>query len=391
MRDDTPMTETPALRASGTSRRRMLAATGVAAGQAVALPLVTSRRAQAADDRPVNVGIIGVGNRGTTHLKVLLAQPGVRVVAVCDVKPDRVAAAQEKVVQAGQPQPFGTADWKELLSRPDIQAVTSALPVDLHLRCYLDVLNAGKDLYAEKPMCLSLAECDTLVAAAKAAPDRIVQIGFQRRSDPKFLEAMDLVHGGDLGRLLEGRVMWSNSWGPLYDWFGKRARSGDWMLEQAVHNWDVLNWAARSRPKRALGMGRSGFFTDQQPDRDVHDYYSGVLEYENGLIVNIVHSWVSPPGLDREYTQLVGDQGGIDFNTGIITYRKSTGRAERKVGPEKGPDNTTLAFQAFLRSVRERVPAIAGPEQGREAVLTCLMMREAVSRGTAVTPKDIGA
>jgi len=111
MRDDTPMTETPALRASGTSRRRMLAATGVAAGQAVALPLVTSRRAQAADDRPVNVGIIGVGNRGTTHLKVLLAQPGVRVVAVCDVKPDRVAAAQEKVVQAGQPQPFGTADW----------------------------------------------------------------------------------------------------------------------------------------------------------------------------------------------------------------------------------------------------------------------------------------
>jgi predicted dehydrogenase len=391
MRDDTPTTPTSRSQPAGTSRRRLLAATGIAAGQAIALPLLGQRRAQAADDRPVNVGLIGVGSRGGTHLKVLLAQPGVRVVAVCDSKPDRVAAAQEKVVQAGQPQPFGTADWKELVSRADIQAVTSALPVDLHLPCYLDVLKAGKDLYAEKPMCLTLAECDTLVAAAKAAPDRIVQIGFQRRSDPKFLEAMELVHGGDLGRLLEGRVMWSNSWGPLYDWFGKRARSGDWMLEQAVHNWDVLNWAARSKPKRAMGMGRSGFFTDQQPDRDVHDYYSGVLEYENGLIVNIVHSWVSPPGLDREYTQLVGEQGGIDFNTGVVTYRKSTGKPERKVGPEKGPDNTTLAFQAFLRSVRERIPAIAGPEQGRQAVLTCLMMREAVYRGTVITPKDIGA
>ncbi|NBW86587.1 MAG: hypothetical protein EBR23_07115, partial [Planctomycetia bacterium] len=91
----------------------------------------------------------------------------------CDVWPidagaaDRVAAAREKVVQAGQPEPFGTADWKELLARTDVQAVTSALPVDLHLPCYLDVLRAGKDLYAEKPMCLTLAECDTLVAAAK--------------------------------------------------------------------------------------------------------------------------------------------------------------------------------------------------------------------------------
>ena len=86
-----------------------------------------------------------------------------------------------------------------------MQAVTSALPVDLHIGCYLDVLKAGKDLYAEKPMCLTLAECDTLIAAARAARDRIVQIGFQRRSDPKFLEAMALVHAGELGRLVEGR------------------------------------------------------------------------------------------------------------------------------------------------------------------------------------------
>lgn len=375
----------------GTSRRHLLAATGLAAGHVIARPIVARAEEKASPLQRVNVGIIGVGNRGSTHLKVLLAQPGVRVVAVCDTNPDRLAAAQERVVQAGQPKPFGTADWKELLARGDIQAVTSALPVDLHIGCYLDVLKAGKDLYAEKPMCLTLAECDTLIAAARAARDRIVQIGFQRRSDPKFLEAMALVHAGELGRLVEGRVLWSNSWGPLYDWFGKRERSGDWMVEQAVHNWDVLNWASRSTPKRAMGMGRSGFFTDQQPDRNVHDYYSGVLEYENGLIVNIVHSWVAPPGLDREYTQLVGEQGGIDFNTGAITYRKSTGKAERKVGAEAGPDSTTLAFAAFLRSVRERVPAIAGPEEGRQALLSCLMMREAVSRGTVVTPKDIGA
>ncbi len=369
------------------SRRRFLAASGLVAGYAITRPLL----GEEAPSRQIHIGIIGVGNRGTTHLKVLLAQPGVRIVAVCDRKPERMAAAQDLVVKAGQPRPFATAEWRELLARPDLQAVTSALPVDLHLACYLDVLRAGKDLYAEKPMCLTLAECDTLIAAANAARDRILQVGFQRRSDPKFLEAMALIHGGDFGPLVEGRVMWSNAWGPYLDWFGRRERSGDWMVEQAVHNWDVLNWAARSLPKRAVGFGRADFFRDQQPDRNVHDYYSGVLEYENGLIVNIIHSWLAPGGLDREYTQLIGEHGGIDFNTGVVTYRKSTGRATRRVGVDMKTDNTTLAFAAFLTSVRERIPAVAGPAEGRASLLTCLLLREAVYRGAVVTRQDLGA
>ena len=140
-----------------------------------------------------------------------------------------------------------------------------------------------------------------------------------------------------------------------------------------------------------MAMGRSGFFTDRQPDRNVHDYYSGVLEYESGLIVNIIHSWIAPGGLDREYTQLIGEQGGIDFNTGYLTYRKATGKPTRKVGADMKGDNTTAAFVAFLRSVRERLLAVAGPKQGREALLTCLLMREAVDRGTIVTPQDLAA
>ena len=83
--------------------------------------------------------------------------------------------------------------------------------------------------------------------------------------------------------------------------------------------------------------------------------------------------------------------GGIDFNPGTITYRKSTGKKPRRVGEGQTSDNTTLAFAAFLRSVRERIPAVAGPKEGRDSVLTCVLMREAVYRGTVVTPKEIGA
>jgi myo-inositol 2-dehydrogenase / D-chiro-inositol 1-dehydrogenase len=369
------------------TRRRLLATSGLIAGAAITRPLYGAE----APSSDVNVGCIGLGSRGSVHLQVLLTTPGVRVTALCDLKPDKLAAAQDLVEKAGQPRPFGTADWKEMLSHPGLQAVTSALPVDLHAPCYQDVLQAGKDLYAEKPMCLTLAECDAFIKAAADAKDRIVQIGFQRRADPRFIEAMKLIHEGGLGKLIEGRILWSNSWGPLYDWFGKKERSGDWVMEQAVHNWDVMNWANQCQPKRAMGMGNDTLFRDKQPDRNVHDYYSGVMEYENGAIVNIIHSWIAPGGLNKESSQLIGTEGGIDFNSGTVSYRPETGKEVRTLGTKGGPDSTALAFAAFVHSVRTRTPSISPPAMGRAAVVSCLLMREAVSRGTVVTPKDIGA
>jgi len=361
-----------------------------AAGTAIAASILAPGIAAEAPSNTVNVGLIGLGSRGTTHLKTLLGLPGVRVRAVCDLLPDRVAKAQQAVTDAGQAKPLGAASWKQLLELKELDAVASALPVDVHLACYLDALAAGKDLYAEKPMCLTLAECDALIAAAKKT-DRKVQIGFQRRADPRFIEPMKLVHAGELGTLLEGRINWSISWGPLYDWFGKRERSGDWMVEQAVHNWDIMNWANRCRPKRAMGLGLNRFFKDKQADRNVHDYYAGVLEYENGVIVNIIHSWLAPKRLDKEFTWLIGSLGGVDFNTGMFSFRPDLNKEDRPAFEFDGSqiDSTKLAFEAFLKSVRTRSPSIAPPEIGREAVLTCLLMREAVYRQRPVTLNEL--
>jgi predicted dehydrogenase len=239
-------------------------------------------------------------------------------------------------------------------------------------------------------MCISLEQCDKLIAAEKKS-GKIVQIGFQRRADPRFIEPMKLVHAGELGELVEGRVCWSNSWGPLADWFGRKERSGDWMVEQAVHNWDIMNWANACKPKRAMGLGMDKFFKDVQPERNVHDYYSGVLEYENGVVVNIVHSWVPPRLFDKEYSWLIGTKGGVDFNTGRFSYRDPNKEDRFAFGGDKNIDNTKLAFEAFLKSVTTRSPSIAPPSIGREAVLTCLLMREAVYRQKPVTLKDLKA
>jgi myo-inositol 2-dehydrogenase / D-chiro-inositol 1-dehydrogenase len=366
------------------NRKQFLAATGTVVAGAVLAPAWA-----AAPSETVNVGLIGVGGRGNVHLDKLLAIPGVRVAAICDLKQDRIEAAQKKVTDAGQPKPFGTTEWKKLLEQKGLDAVSSALPVDLHFDCYADVLAAGKDLYGEKPMCLTIKQCDKLIAD-ETKSGKIVQIGFQRRADPRFIEPMKLVHAGELGELVEGRVCWSNSWGPLGGWFGRKERSGDWMVEQAVHNWDIMNWANACRPKRALGLGMDKFFKDFQPDRNVHDYYSGVLEYENGVVVNIIHSWVPPRLFDKEYSILIGTKAGVDFNSGKFSYRGN--EKEDRLGFTGDPniDNTKLAFEAFIKSVRTRSPSIAPPAIGRDAVLTCTLMREAVYQQRAVTLKEIG-
>ncbi len=374
-------------------RRQMLHATGcVATGFAAGGTVLLGGEAWAArEPAPVRLGFIGVGSRGSTLLRLIAQQVGTEIVAVCDNEPEKLERAKKIVTDAGQPAPAVFADWKQLLEHPSVDVVVSALPVDLHAACYVDVLNASKDLYAEKPLGLTVAECDAVDQAAKQS-GRIVQVGFQRRADPRFIQPMKLVHDGEIGALLEGRVLWSNSWGPLTGWFGQRRRSGDWMVEQAVHNWDVLNWAAGSLPKRAVGFGRNDLFREHQADRDVHDYYSGVLEYENGVIVNIVHSWVPPTKFNEEYTRLIGTTGGIDFNSGTFSYRPDQNRPDRVAfeGPAN-VDNNVLAVESFLKSVRDRSQPVATLAHARAALLACLLMREAVDRGTAVTLKDIGA
>ncbi|MGL4419591.1 MAG: Gfo/Idh/MocA family protein, partial [Gemmataceae bacterium] len=326
----------------------------------------------------------------------ILTLPNVRVTAICDTNPKAVETAAALVTKAGQAAPFTTAKWGELLERKDVGAVVSAIPIDLHARNYLDTIAAGKDLYGEKPMCLTLAECDAVTKAAKAS-DRIVQIGFQRRANPFFQNCMTAVHGGELGALVEGRIAWSNAWGPLGGWFGQKERSGDWMLEQACHNWDVLNWALQATPIKAMGMGRAGLFADFQADRTVTDYYSAIVEYPNNVIVNIIHSWVVPgqagkfnPAFNFEYTQLVGVAAGVDFNNGTISYRKEANKPDRKIeGKFDYSDATAKALTAFLTSVRTRKAPVATVDHGTDAVRACLLVRKAVDERRVVTMKEV--
>lgn len=373
------------------NRRRFLgysAAAGWALSQGVAV--------DGANAGPVRLGLIGLGNRGTSLLRTLLELPAAQVVAVCDMEARHRLRAQGICEKAGKPRPEGLERPQQALEREDLDALVVALPCDLHASVYAQAIRAGKHLYAEKPLGLTLAECDGVMAEAARRPELAVHVGFQRRSNPRYRECVELLKRGDLGDLIEARAAWVSSNGPVNghgNWLAQRARSGDWMVEQAVHVWDLLAWMAGGPPATAVGRGRRDLFTHLQPDRDVTDHYTVMLEWPSGFHASFVHSWVDPA--DDAFTgvsqRVLGTAGGLDLSTGAVTFRDRA-RARLSLHPGPQPDSR-LALQAFVEAIRSepRTPPPVSLAEARDATLTGLLVRRAVDERRVVSLEEVRA
>jgi myo-inositol 2-dehydrogenase/D-chiro-inositol 1-dehydrogenase len=374
------------------NRRRFLSCSAAAG-------LALSRGVEAdaeSGSKPVKVGVIGLGNRGTSLLRTLLELPGVEVVAVGDAEAKHRIRAQGIVEKATGQRPDLYELAARVLERPDLNAVAVALPCDLHASVYVDAIRAGKHLYAEKPIAPTLAECDRVIAESERAPRVVVHVGYQRRSNPRYRDAIAALARGEAGELVSGSATWTSSNGPMNghgNWLASRERSGDWMIEQAVHVWDVYQWLLGSSPERAVGHGRRDLFARTQPNRDVTDDYAVSLTWANGFQLTFNQSWIVPA--DENFTgnwqKVVTTEGGIDLATGTLTYRDRS-RPRRAFHPGVQPD-TKLALQAFLQSVRSREP-LPPPitlQEAREATKIGLLARLAVDERRVVSLDELSS
>ena len=169
---------------------------------AVSACAMSSRIVHAAlPSETVTMAIIGIGGRGSQMLPVFLNQPGVRFLAVCDVNKGRRDHAKE-VVDAFNGNHDCTAyrDFRELLARPDIDALYIATGDRWHARLAIYAMRAGKDVYCEKPISLSMEEGEAVMRAAERY-QRIYQGGVQRRTVGNFVTARELVSSGRLGKI----------------------------------------------------------------------------------------------------------------------------------------------------------------------------------------------
>jgi myo-inositol 2-dehydrogenase/D-chiro-inositol 1-dehydrogenase len=365
---------------------------------AAAATLSGSANAQTSADL-VTVGLIGTGARGTFLLDAILPLPGVAVKALCDIKPDRLDKAASK---AAGDNPTTYTDYRRLLERRDIQAVWIATPCDLHVEMAIAALRAGKHIYLEKPVGITPESIRELLKAAKGRKT-VFQTGHVMRSYPYLKTGVARVRAGVAGRVIMIRA-WRHSTSAFNpnpnmssaDWYTDVKRSGDLIVENAIHNLDVCNWFADSRPELAAGFGGT-MMQNEPPGRLNTDGYTLSYEYANGVKMSFTQICFHPSGLPcgGQGFQIYGTEGAVEVvyaNVGKTVFYSRTRGAKPEVLSES-PDDAPQGYhlQAFFDAVRSgKTDVPGGLEIGATAALTSIMGREAFTRKKIMTWREMG-
>ena len=340
---------------------------------------------------PIRTAMIGVGNRGGYVLKEVLEQPGVKVVALCDIKPDRLDKA---ATSAARDKPETFKDYRKLLDRKDIDAVFIDTPCDLHVEMAMAALAAGKHIYCEKPVGITPQSIAKLLEAAKGS-DKVFCVGQQMRSFSSVKETIQKIHDGVAGDIVMIKAQRHASWDLDHtlssaEWFFDAKRSGDVIVEMAIHNLDLCNWAAASRPEKAAGFGGTLIWKNDPPGRTNMDGYTVSYEYANGVKLSFTQNFFHPSGLPEggQFTNVYGTKGAVSLDTCKFYPLAKGSQAVALSTPEKERDAPHLA--GFFQAVRTGGKPPADLTIGATAALTAIMGREAIYSGKVVTWQDLG-
>jgi len=190
-----------------TSRRRFLKQGAVLGASLYAAPMILRAETLGLNGRVgpnsrINMGFIGMGGIMNGHLFGCSGQPDVHPLYVCDVKADKLATAKKNMIDRKYPDIVATPDFEDIIHDPAVDAVVIATPDHWHAAIAIAAMRAGKDVYVEKPMTLTIEEGKAMVAA-EARYGTILQVGSQQRSDSGFRKAAEIVRNGWIGQIKE--------------------------------------------------------------------------------------------------------------------------------------------------------------------------------------------
>jgi predicted dehydrogenase len=359
----------------------------------------------ATEDKHVSyrLGIIGAGSIGRMHARSAAAI-GVEVAAFCDSDPEARRLATDEHRRA-----LTLETIEELLELDDVPAVVVATPNALHKPHAIAALRAGKDVLLEKPMALTAADCDDILAVQNET-GRHVMLSFVCRCAPTTAIVRRFIESGKLGRIYHAKATWYRRRGipGLGGWFTTKAQSGGGVLiDLGVHMIDlILELTGRPRVTRVSGTCSSTFgspidrylFTDMYagPPRpegtfDVEDAATGLLRCDDGLVAELNTFWAGnlPDDVLPNGIILMGEQGGCYYD---IWGDKLIVSAEEErtlvdITPQLLPGNQwDLGWQRehelFCETVLTRVPPAASAQHGRDvqAVLDAMYRSSAEGR-----------
>jgi len=342
-------------------------------------------RDQLVTGTPIGFAILGTGIIAETHHQAIAmnAEHGARLVAVGHYDRSRFAAIGE---QFGVP----CLSEAELLKRADVDVVCLATPSGQHAEQAIAAAKADKHVLVEKPLALSLADADAMIAACDAAGVRLGVL-LQRRTEPLFRQVYDAIRAGDLGEITMASVCMPYHRPQAY--YDQAAWRGTWeqdgggvLMNQGIHFVDLLLWLMGADPVQITARAAT-----LQRQIEVEDTVVATLEFSNGALATLSATSTAPPGF-RQRVELYGTDGAIQLEGDDVVRWESargTGPGASTAEPAAASPSAfpTVGSQSpvahaelirdFVEALRDgRPPAVDGRE-GRRSVAAVLGIYEA--------------
>ncbi len=333
---------------------------------------------------PVGVALIGSGRMGSFHGETLARRiPGARLVAVADPAP---GAAERLAAALGADR--ASTDPAEVLADPAVEAVVIAAPARFHTDLVVAAAAAGKAVFCEKPMALTLADADRAIGAARAA-GIVLQVGFNRRFAADWAAARALLDEGRLGtpRLLRSVTRDPGGFDP------SRVPPGTIFNETLIHDFDTLRFLNPGAEPVQVHATADALVETGWRDRGLLDTAVVVVRFDNGAIGIAEACFEAAYGYDVR-GEVLGSGGMATMGDGRRTGMVFSGAAGRSVETVRS-DQELLAgayvaeLASFTDAVRAGTPVPVGGEDARAALAIALAAAESVGAGRPVRIDEV--
>jgi myo-inositol 2-dehydrogenase/D-chiro-inositol 1-dehydrogenase len=290
----------------------------------------------------LGIGVIGVGLMGKVHETNLTTRiPGAQLVAIADAN---LTLAQRVASELGVDTVY--SDYRQLLKNDAIEAVVIATPSFAKPELVTAALESGKNVYCEKPLCVTLEDADDMVRAVKRA-GIVFQMGFQRRFDPSLIRLKEAVRSGRLGRILLITSKTRDPPGSIAPWEDDPKLSGGIFNDTCSHDFDIIRWISCAEFKSVFAVGTSSMMPNR---KNLGNYDTIVVSFElsSGAIGHIDSCAHTLYGYDTR-VEIIGTEADALTSIGL----KSESHIMNKDSTTN--DYSDSYFQRFEQAYRDEV------------------------------------
>lgn len=382
------------------TRRQFIATASTAA----AVSAATHAFAAPKDDK-IKIALVGCGGRGTgaasQNLKV---SQDIQLVAMADIARDRLDKSLEilkkqypnQVDVSPSSQFIGFDAYKEAIALADLVLITT--PQGFHPYHLAEAVQQGKQVFVEKPLAVDAPGVRRVLAAAEEAKKKNLKIGvgLQRHYQPSYQEIVKRLHDGAVGDITSMSCYWlGNSRAgvkrlpeetelqyQLRNWYYFTWLSSDFIVDQHIHNIDIINWIKRGHPVRAQGMGGRQVRNDKTLHGQIFDHHFVEFEYADGSKLYSQCRQGQPGTHQKVSEHVVGTKGSADLNVQGRIFR-ITGPNAWELKLKQGEDGHQLEHYPLIEAIKNDTP-LNNLEQAAYSTMTAIMGRMATYSGKLI-------